>query len=274
MFKKIVAIFLCISAMTCIFTGCSNLLNISQPDEYKEYNYEEEHSIQSEQDESGILNKRQMKILMQEGLPTDYNKLTDTQKKSIERIEELLQYLDNKYDCAFSYLGYSSGGVLEEEWLEAYPDTLNSSYPCKVYVDEEGNIADTGNEAFVRCEVNRLLKNELNDHIDTEIKIYTECQYNGTEIVDGMGQIAGNTIVYADVFVEGKDQKNNLEKLADYAADWYKKYQINGSVNFIMVDEDYFPQISISNYSHTKIENNTEISLTCDIDKNGNVKIY
>ncbi|MGO4988532.1 hypothetical protein ACTQ46_09795 [Gallicola sp. Sow4_E12] len=68
------------------------------------------------------LTERQISILEQENLPVDYEKLSVSQKKSIMEIEELLLYLEDKYDVSFSYVAYYTATVLEPEDLSARPE--------------------------------------------------------------------------------------------------------------------------------------------------------
>ena len=75
----------------------------------------------SSSEENVELNKRQKSILEAEGLPTDYEKLTWTQKRAIVSIEEMLQYVDEKYNKTFLYAGYVPAGPMETEHLIAYP---------------------------------------------------------------------------------------------------------------------------------------------------------
>lgn len=62
--------------------------------------------------ENVTLNDRQIDILLSEDLPTEWNKLTPNQQKSIQAIEEMLEYLENKYDKEFIYAGYKLPDML------------------------------------------------------------------------------------------------------------------------------------------------------------------
>ncbi|MEE0964805.1 MAG: hypothetical protein U0L73_11435 [Ruminococcus bromii] len=71
-------------------------------------------SVQSEY----ILSDRQKSILQKEGLPTDYDSLSLTQKVSIEAIEDMFTYLDMRYpDEKFEFSGYVAQSSLENEHL-------------------------------------------------------------------------------------------------------------------------------------------------------------
>ncbi|MCR4997993.1 MAG: hypothetical protein K6A61_11925 [Butyrivibrio sp.] len=57
------------------------------------------------QKEKVELNQRQIAILEKEGKPTEWSKLQSYEKQSIQTIEEMLVYLENKYNKEFCY-GY------------------------------------------------------------------------------------------------------------------------------------------------------------------------
>lgn len=56
--------------------------------------------------EEVVLTKRQKFILKSEDLSTNYKELTTTQQSAIKNVEELLTYLENKYQISFSYSLY------------------------------------------------------------------------------------------------------------------------------------------------------------------------
>ena len=73
------------------------------------------------------LSERQREILKKENLPQEYDKLTQTQKRAICRMEKMLCYLDEKYPgVEFRYLEYSAG-YFDTEWLSVYPRGGSSS---------------------------------------------------------------------------------------------------------------------------------------------------
>lgn len=79
------------------------------------------------------LNQRQKELLEKMGLPTEYDKLTYSQKNAVVSIEEMLVYLEKTYHEAFSYLSYTAPGVLEKEHLEAYPVSGSPADVVTVY---------------------------------------------------------------------------------------------------------------------------------------------
>ena len=57
-----------------------------------------------------VLNDWQKEVLAAEGLPTEADQLTDAQLRSIQRIYEMITYLNDKYDEEFIYAGYLGNG--------------------------------------------------------------------------------------------------------------------------------------------------------------------
>lgn len=116
---------------------------------------DEERGDSHEEDgrEALELTERQKALLEEQGLPTEYDKLTDTQKNAIVSVEALLTYLEEKYGEEFCYLSYAEAGPLEEEHLEAYPAsgaptdvvTVYRTYEDETYhyEDDYGNIQVT-----------------------------------------------------------------------------------------------------------------------------------
>lgn len=117
------------------------------------------------------LNKRQKSILKREGLPTDYNKLNVTQKSSIEAIETLLCYLEDKYpDDEFFYKGYVQGALpaVEKEHLIVY-----SQYGVvtvyREYLDNGTSITDDYNEVKASDKYATQVNDFINKYVDDDL---------------------------------------------------------------------------------------------------------
>lgn len=70
------------------------------------------------------LNERQCEILASKNLPTKWRKLSFTQREAITAIEEMLQYVEAKYNKKFCYNGYTAKNALfgDEEALFTYAE--------------------------------------------------------------------------------------------------------------------------------------------------------
>ncbi len=258
--------------LVCLFvllTGCaSTSSNVGIGENY-------EKNTTWENKEMTTLNSRQIEICKELELPTEYDELTDLQQKSIVRIEELLTYLDNKYNTTFHYLGYSQSSVLEDEWLRAYSDELNEYYFTTLNVSEDGSYSDDYLDVVSKSVLEIYASNYLNELFPNEFKVFAlECRYNGATVPSEMSDFKDNASLTVDVFVKGKNNSNNLTRYADKLVAWYREYKIIGYVNFIMVSDEYFNNVTVNNFRNALINDETEISLNCDIYENGEYKIY
>ena len=101
--KKVVLIVLCFT-IALMFCSCNFINPILRNNSNSKGSY--------------VLCDRQKKILKQEGLPLDYEKLDDMQKSAIECIEDIFKYLDKTYPKEkFEYSGYVPYSTLEPEHL-------------------------------------------------------------------------------------------------------------------------------------------------------------
>jgi len=264
--KKILIIFIIMIGLTCVMVGCANHSDIKNSTE-KSYNNEETSMYQ--------LNERQIKICEEAGLPTNYDELTPSQQSSIERIEELLQYLDKTYNTTFFYKGYSNGGVLEGEWLEAYSAITSELYPMRLEVDKNGNMSDNYYEVLAEILLGDDSQTYLNQHLDNQFKVFvSDCRMKNRKESGNMDDLNANVSAEFTVFVKGKSHKNDLEQYAQELVKWFKLHDIYGRSNFIMVSDEYFKTLNVGNYGHAKLEDNTEISLSCDMSEDGIINIY
>ena len=109
---------------------------------------------------SDTLNEWQMDLLEAQGLPTDIEQLTPSQKRSIQHIYEMINYLNEKYDEEFVYAGYVEPGVMDEETLYAYPKQFGAEggkNTVEVTLDEKGNFTDTYSDMGVSSYLEKLI---------------------------------------------------------------------------------------------------------------------
>lgn len=259
---------ICLFLILLLLPGCAK--NTST---HNNYNFETEYSAQENYIES--LNSRQIEICEQMDLPTNIDELTSTQKKSLIRIEELLQYLDQKYNTTFHYVGYYEKSTLECEKLEAYSDELNEYHYTTMTVEKDGSYNDNYKDVFGGCILEIEAADFLNSNTDSEFKVFAlECRYDGETIPETINDFSNVTSLTINIIVKGKDKENKLHSYAEKIIEWYKRNNIYGYVNFIMVSDDYFDSVTDFNISSVKIDDNTDIALSCDIYSNGQTKIY
>ena len=220
------------------------------------------------------LNSRQISICEDLGLPTSYDNLSADQKKKITRIEELLTFLDKKYNDTFSYVGYYEA-FLEKEKLEAYSSKFNEYEYVTLTVQDDGSFVDDYPFQFVKRLVREDIVSHLSDETGFEYKAYI---VNGdTRITDVSGisisSISGNTWVSFTVFVSGEKTEQDAKTIGNAISEWYKKNGIYGSTNVVAVNNDAFASINYENYESIKREQGVENLVTCDVNASGDVKI-
>ena len=79
-------------------------------------------TMNQQTDTGRVLTERQIAILREQGLDTDYEALPLSQRQAIDRIEQMLTWLETRYGGTFCYQGYTAGSVAEPETLLAYPE--------------------------------------------------------------------------------------------------------------------------------------------------------
>lgn len=128
----------------------------------------------NEGDKKMTLNERQISICEDLGLATNYDELSLQQQKCISRIEELLQYLDNKYNTTFNYRGYyeAFAPVYQKEKLEAYTDDTGEFEYTTLTVDDDGSFVDDYPFQLVKPIVRYDFINYMQNKFGKEFKIY------------------------------------------------------------------------------------------------------
>lgn len=223
--KKAVLIVLCFM-IALMFCSCNFINPFLRNDTNKKGTY--------------VLCDRQKKILKQEGLPLDYEKLNDTQKSAIECIEDIFKYLDKTYPKEkFEYSGYVPYSTLEPEHLivesqygevtvnryvstdspndpptfkDDFKDvkaadiyaTVVDDYLAKKYdIDDYCVIAYVSNYFGKNYDIKRITKECYN----TNVSVYVNGKVGlktfkmiTTDLIDYMKENTGKNIVSADIY--------------------------------------------------------------------------
>ncbi len=220
------------------------------------------------------LNERQMSICEDLGLPTSYDKLSEKQKRTINRIEELLSYLDSKYNDTFYYVGYYEGH-LEKERLEAFSSGFSQYENVTLTVQEDGTFRDDYPFQFVKRIVRQDIVTYLSAETGYEYKAYV---VNGnTSLTDcsniELTLLSGNTWASFTIFVSGDKSVQEGHVIGEAISKWYQKTGIYGSTNVIAVGAEAFDTINYENYQSVKREQGVSNLITCDVSATGDVTI-
>ena len=249
--KMIIGLLICLGALILILTiAAVGVLFIDTHSVYYIGN-KDTSTVQSEY----ILSDRQKSILQKEGLPTDYNSLSLTQKAGIEAIGDMFTYLDMRYpDEKFEFSGYVAQSPLESEQLIVFSQygkvtvhrdingdsfeynddftTVINELIAKQY-NEKDYIVDT---VVNHCENNNPTKETIFESCDAELTIFVregageECFSGIDEIVSKFLGEKGKIDVYLTVY---------MVKESEFTLDLPERYKTDIDMGIFIKQSDY-----------------------------------
>lgn len=237
--KKII---LCLAlTLSCFIISCNN-------EAKKESDLKDKYTIDYSDDYQ--LNDRQRHLLDAMGLPSDFSKLDDSQKRSIQRIEHMLSYLEEKYGTEFIYSGYIEKGINESEKLYAYSLLDEKRNTVTVKVDKDGNFTDDYHQLSVHEYCEELINNWIYSYLGTDDYRYfsrvNACHIEMAEIENANFQwkYGASNIIFIKMDEYDFDE---LEKFAVNYAEFLYEHQISGThrINVMQDWPDY--EVSYNN---------------------------
>jgi len=250
--KSFVAFFICVIFIIC-GSGCMGKSNIE-------------------------LNERQKQILEEVGLPSESEELTSSQQESIIRIEEMLSYLESKYDRKFCYLGYSNGSE-DSEWLTAYEEGGLKEDIITVTVAEDGSFKDNYPWLYVKevyaNTVEKYIQDELNNK---SVKAFVGVDAGETTITD-IDSITEESINNkcdgrSMIFILGQYNQDEIIVLAEDFSMWLKEKGISGGGQLVVVEnESDYSGINEFSYGDILSQNKYTVRVNCIVNENGTVEI-
>jgi len=212
---------------------------------------------------SDTLNEWQIDLLESQGLPTDIEQLTPSQKRSIQHIYEMITYLNEKYDEEFVYAGYVEPGAMDEETLYAYPKQFGSEggkNTVEVTLDEKGNFTDTYSDMGVSSYLEKLIGDYIRSYFKSDELTYYISNYY-SEINDIKEVENGdfnwsigvqNVLFFSDKVFKAED----LEAFVPQFAKWLYEHKISASNIFkIVKNVDVKSSTSADSSKLNKFEN-------------------
>lgn len=221
-----------------------------------------------------VLTERQKQILRDNGLPEDYDQLTISQQNGIEKIEDGLSYLEEKYHDDFEYYGYVPGG-LDGEYLTALiSDTLPEKYVTLYfsYVGQEYKFSDNyeavmAEDAYVQ-ETTDFLKGYFDpSDFQVYVEIY-ELQEKGDSVVERASGCPN--IMINDVYSE-KEIMEAAEAYAQWIA--HMKNKKGGAAIFRVLKTEDYQECDEFNYKDYYGKDILVMDIDVDIDKDYSIKI-
>ena len=180
-----------------------------------------------------LLNDWQKEVLAAEGLPTEADQLTDAQLRSIQRIYEMITYLNDKYDEEFIYAGYLEPAANQTETLYAYPRLLGNDYgrnTVTVKATKDGFTDDYSDRSIVDY-AEEMANDFMKDYFDSDQVIaffkVNACDIKKNEVVDGDFQwkLGVSDIIFVNEDICNADQ---VEEFAVNYAKWLYEHELSG----------------------------------------------
>lgn len=261
--KKICSLLLVI-IMLFSLTSC---LNDTSGNSNKTQNHSNDEYSSSKGEKDMELTSRQIEILKQENLPTDYSELNDSQKKAIVAIEELFTYLDNKYEDDFVFVGYRPEASLDKEALIVQPKGATPAENFSVF-RENGIITDNYSTIRLRDDYEEMIEIQFESHF-SNIDVFSDIEeVVGDDTSELRACIYATTGIYTtESDIKGKD----VLEIARNFGNWYST-EANGttcSFSLYVVPEDVF--WSITRFNRTNYDENVIEKINISIRANGSV---
>lgn len=243
--KKLITLFTAtITSVVCL--GSCGRTQTTKPPQTSINTSQAETSIQTSND---ILNDWQKEVLAAEGLPTEADKLTDSQLKSIQRIYEMITYLNDKYDEEFIYAGYLEPASNQTETLYAYPRLLGNDYgrnTVTVKATNDGFSDDYSDRSIVDY-AEEMANDFMKDYFDSDQVIaffrVNACDIKKNEVIDGDFQwkLGVSDIIFVNEEICNADQ---VEEFAANYAKWLYDHELDGRHRINIVKDMDVTQIT------------------------------
>lgn len=224
-----------------------------------------------------ILNEKQKKILSQQGLPTEYDKLGEYQQDTIAAIGELLKYLEDKYGVEFEYLTYVPGGILEREQLLAYPLGGDKTFDIVTAERYGGEITDD----YVAVIMRYVLDKEIKDFVGKsfvmkDFKVFTETPHSDLDSLPvEISDLSGNFYGVCDIFIDsGNVKEAKFDKFVNKYIRWIKKNRYHGMYNLVFLKEGKIETITKKNYGNYYARKKCLRDVACLLDNNGEMETW
>ena len=262
--RKYVGLFILMSILF-LLSACQSIPNSNSS------NGNQGNGLSNKEDEV-MLNQRQIDILVSYNLPTEYDKLTLSQRSAIEAIETMLLQLENTYNESFQYVGYYAKSVAGEEHLVAscsigevtiYRSYLDGKYNYWDDYDEIANapryqekIAEYVAETFEKSKFKVFsIVNEMSGNDNNIFRCVSATNY---------------------VFVDNSVGEEDFLKFVESYGNWLKE-QSNGNATitkFYLVKDGELSNIYEFNYQEKILETIYKKKLVCSISTSGEINIF
>lgn len=198
------------------------------------------------------LTKRQKEILADNDLPTEYNELSLSQKNAIKAIEEMLVYLENKYEIPFEYKEYIAPFGVEQEQLLAYPASGEYTRKCVTVTTTKQGYQDD----YIAAACTDLFAAYLEQGVKglcpgIKVKVYPKITRMDLEEIpkdekDFDGNVGSSVVLFAD---DASCTQENFNQLKMDFENWMQQHELYGIVRMLLVKQDAMQQVTEYNFT-------------------------
>ena len=192
--------------------------------------------------------ERQKKILKQEGLPTEPDKLESHQYSSIMMIEDMLAYMDEKYGGEHMYNSYTMSGFMNATEMTCY-EKNNPLRIITVWME---------NGKFVDDYTKVIASEEYQEYLGAHLKeLYGDSVFYAAKVVDDytgeakVEDVMANASVMADIFFpETECNEEELQRRAEELLSWLKDNSkgLYGEHELFIMPDQYFEEVNGFNW--------------------------
>ena len=273
--KRIVLLITVLSLMLC---GCAG----KAPDSSASGQTESAQVVQTESAAAGQsekytvkLTERQKKILRDEGLPEEYDRLTDSQKNAIVKIESALSYLEETYEDEFEYTGYVSGG-LDDEYVTA---KISGTLPEKIvtvyisYKNGKYSYFDNYEAKIAEEEYKKEITDFLSGYLDpADFQVYAEIR----ELRNAGESLVERAVGVPLILVNNVCSEEEVKAAAQAYAEWIAAMENKdgGGADFKVYRAEDYILINEFNYRDYLGKWIYELDVTVDADDTINIEKY
>lgn len=232
---------------------------------------------ESEEDDEVVLTDRQIQILEDAGLPTDYSALDSSQKSAISSIETMLTYLEESYDTEFCYIGYVASGGMDTEHLTVYvkddPDQKVITL-YRTYEDGRYCYSDNYKEIMITDSYQAILEQYFDSALNGgEYKLFVRVDSydeDGEDLFSAVG--AENTVFIENAFSSEEEMGVLIDSFGEWVSSHEMEYPM--ATSFIIQDKADYESTDADNCENRINEGAYVFCQTYAILADGTVKIY
>ena len=216
------------------------------------------------------LNQRQKDILTEQGLSTEYTELSASQQKAIVAIEEMLVYVEKKYNTSFSYAGYSAQSSLEKEHMRAFPTSGDKETDSFTITKTDAGYEDD----YINVAANAIYVAYVSDGIktilpDTEIKVFAEITKTSlVEVPTVDTDLQGKVESSLWIFIDGANfSEQDLTEFKANFNDYLTEHQLYGMAQLVLLKDGKIAYPTKYNYTDYLSEEHYAVRETLYVNK-------